>query len=421
VETKNFLLEIGSEEIPAGYITPALEQIDNFTQKWFQENQIRYNSVTTYATPRRLTLFISDLSEQQDVSEKLVLGPPARIAYDEKGNLTKAGLGFAKSQGVEPSQLFKQQTEKGDYLAVNKTIGGKKTETLLPTFSKEMISKISFPKSMYWEPSQFRYARPIRWVVSLFGEEVIPFEIADVNSDRNSYGHSIRSSHKIPLERADLHEYKEKLRNAYVIVDQQDRKTTILEKLEQFGTEDKDLQLLETVTYLVESPSMIQGDFNSELLYLPPEVLITSMKHHQKYFPVISSGKLQPHFLSIHNSATIAEPNIKIGNERVLNARLSDAQFFWTEDTKTSLMEKNKKLSGLLFQAKLGNYDKKVERVIELSSFLANQLKFSESDKTHAYRAAELCKSDLVTEMVKEFPELQGVMGKWYASSDERG
>ncbi len=412
---RNFLLEIGSEEIPAGYITPALEQMRLNTEKWFQENQMRYHFVSAYATPRRLTLFISDLSEKQDVSEKLVLGPSARISYDTEGNLTKAGLGFAKSQNVEVSQLFKQTTEKGDYLAVNKTIGGEKTENLLPAFSKELISKISFPKSMYWEKSQFRYARPIRWIVSLWGEEIIPFEIADVKSDRNSYGHPIRSSHKIPLEKADLQEYKEKLRNAYVIVDPQERKTTISGKLAQFGTDDKDPQLLETVTYLVESPSMIQGYFNPELLYLPPEVLITSMKHHQKYFPVISSGKLQSHFLSIHNSAAIAEPNIKIGNERVLQARLSDAQFFWKEDTKTPLIDKNKKLSGLLFQAKLGNYDKKVERIMDLSDFLATQLTFPDSDKKHVRRTAELCKSDLITEMVKEFPELQGVMGKWYA------
>lgn len=420
MSTQNFLLEIGSEEIPAGYIQNAESYIKKFADDWLRDKELGHHTITTYATPRRLVLFISDLEEKQKVSEKLMVGPPAKISFDNEGNLTKAGLGFAKSQNVDPKQLFKHPTDKGDYLAVHKTIGGEKTENLLPAFASEIISKIPFPKSMYWESSQFRYARPIRWIVCYFGKQSISFEIAGIKSGNETWGHPIRSSKPIGLDSADINDYKNKLSAAFVIVDPIERATMIREALKSYGTHDNDTGLLETVTYLVENPSVIQGDFAHEYLNLPQEVLITSMKHHQKYFPMIDAdGNLKPHFLSIHNSGKEAEPNIKIGNERVLNARLSDAQFFWKEDTKTSLLDKNKKLSGLLFQAKLENYDKKTERIVGLAGELAKQLNFSISEQEQVKKSATLCKIDLVTEMVKEFPELQGVMGKLYALHDK--
>lgn len=419
METHHFLLELGSEEIPAGYISPARAYIKEFAAKWFDENQIQHGNLKVLSTPRRLTLFVEDLASVQDLSEKVIIGPPSRVAYDANGSLTKAGLGFAKTQGVSPEDLFKHTNEKGEYLAVNKKIGGKDSRELLPDFCRALTSKMNFPKSMYWEASQYRFARPLRWILSLYGTDVISFNVADVTSNNFTYGHPVRSKGPITLPQADMALYKKLLLDAFVVVDPDERKSQILEKLKALGTTDQDPELLEVVSNLVEYPSLIKGHFKDEHLALPSEILITTMKHHQKYFPYLNdTGELQPYFISVHNSDGNAANNILIGNERVLEARLSDAQFYWKEDTKTKLEDKFPKLGGLLFQAKLGNYDKKANRLSQLSELIAKELNLPETQVTQVKRAAHLCKIDLVTEMVKEFTELQGVVGKLYALHD---
>jgi glycyl-tRNA synthetase beta chain len=420
VETHHFLLELGSEEIPAGYISPARAFIKEFATAWFKDNQIQAGEITVLATPRRLTLFVENLASVQETSEKVVIGPPSRVAFDANGALTKAGLGFAKTQEVSPEDLFKEKTDKGEYLAVKKKVGGNNTADLLPDFCTSLTAKLNFPKSMYWEATQYRYARPLRWTLSLYGANVIKFKVAGIESSNVTYGHPIRSQGTITLPKADITLYKELLKKAFVIVDPADRKESILQKLKEIGTTDQDPDLLEIVSNIVEYPSLIKGHFKEEHLSLPSEVLITTMKHHQKYFPYLDErGKLQPYFISVHNSDAQAETNILIGNERVLEARLSDAQFYWKEDTKTTLADKFAKLGGLLFQAKLGNYDKKADRISKLSESISRELNLSPTEAAQAKRAAYLCKIDLVTEMVKEFTELQGVMGTLYALHDK--
>ncbi len=419
MSSHDFLLELGSEEIPAGYIASAREQIVDIASKWFVNNELEAKDIKGFSTPRRLTLHVSSVSDKQALSEKVIIGPPAKVAFNPDGTLSKAGTGFTRNQDCAIEDTFKIQTDKGEYLAVKKMVGGLNTYDLLPDLCEEILTKINFPKSMYWEATQYRYARPLRWIVALFGDQVITYSKAGVDSSNITYGHKIRANEQIVLQTANLLEYLSVLEKAFVIADHNKRKDSIRQLLNKSETRNYDENLLDIVTNLVECPAIIQGSFSPEYLKLPQDVLITSMKHHQKYFPLINdNGNLDSGFISIHNSDKNAERFIKEGNERVLEARLSDAHFFWKEDTKNKLEDKFPKLSGLLFQAKLGNYDKKTKRIEQLSQFVGELVGLTSIETGHVQKAAHLSKIDLITEMVKEFTELQGVMGKHYANFD---
>ncbi len=418
-QVQNLLFEIGTEEIPARFIPNAIRQLKDIAQKLLTENYLSFSSVKTFGTPRRLLLFIDSLAiKQKDRKEKIV-GPPKKIAFDEKGNPTKAALGFAKNQGVDITELKIEETDKGPYVIINRIINGKDTKEILPPLLKEIITTISFPKNMRWGEEKIRFARPIRWILALFGNETIEFQIEDVISSNITQGHRFLGKKEIKLSEANLNNYLKILEENFVIVDQDKRKNILLEDAQKVVQEKgykilEDDELVEINTNLTEYPFAICGDFDSKFLELPEPVLITSMKEHQKYFAVVNNeGKLAPHFVAINNLKPKDPSLVTKGHERVLRARLSDAAFFFKEDTKRPLEAYVPELSGMIYHEGLGTILDKTKRIIEIAKYLAENINPSVLDCVE--RAAYLCKADLLTEMVGEFPTLQGVMGRYYA------
>ena len=428
-ETADLLFEIGTEEIPASYVPPVLEQLRETAAKSLTNHRIPFGDVETLGTPRRITLSIKDIKTLQESEETEVVGPPKRIAYDENGEPTKAAVGFAKTQGVELTALRIVETERGEYVAVSKLETGVPTREILKTLLTEWTEALRFPKTMRWEteseePRAFaRFARPIRWLVALLGDEVVNCTYGAAHAGRLTYGHRSLHPEPITLDSADLNTYVEKLRAVGVLVCPKERRDTIEKQVRDVlaveGSLPKlDEELLDTVNYLVENPQPIVGNFNESHLEIPSEVLITAMKKHQRYFPMWKSESvLAAKFVTISNGTDGNIDGVRHGNERVLHARLNDAEFFYSEDQKTSLADKVERLGAVVFHAKLGSLLDKAERLKALVQFITTESQVPETTTRHAERAAWLCKADLTTHMVIEFPSLQGITGRYYAQN----
>ena len=428
-ETADLLFEIGTEEIPASYVPPVLEQLRETAAKSLTNHRIPFGDIETLGTPRRITLSIKDIKTLQESEDTEVVGPPKRIAYDENGEPTKAAVGFAKTQGVELTALRIVETERGEYVAVSKLETGAPTREILKTLLTEWIQTLRFPKTMRWEteseePRAFaRFARPIRWLVALLGDEVVNCTYGAAHAGRLTYGHRALHPEPITLDSADLNTYVEKLRAVGVLVCPKERRDTIEKQVRDVlaveGSLPKlDEELLDTVNYLVENPQPIVGNFNESHLEIPSEVLITAMKKHQRYFPMWKSESvLAAKFVAISNGTDGNIDGVRHGNERVLHARLNDAEFFYSEDQKTSLADKVERLGAVVFHAKLGSLLDKAERLKALVQFISTESQVPETTTRHAERAAWLCKADLTTHMVIEFPSLQGITGRYYAQN----
>ena len=438
-ETADLLFEIGTEEIPASYVPPALAQLRKIATESLTNHRIPFGEVETLGTPRRITLSIKDLRTLQKSEETEVVGPPKRIAFDENGEPTKAAIGFAKTQGVELSALRIVETERGEYVAATKLEKGVAVQEILQALLPEWIEALRFPKTMRWETGGSgayppekggtgvtRFARPIRWLVALLGDEVINCTYGAAHAGRVTYGHRSLHPDPITLTSASLDTYIAELRAVDVIVCPNERRETIKKQvafiLKAEGNLPKlDDELLDTVNYLVENPQPIVGNFSESHLELPPEVLITAMKKHQRYFPMWKSeSELSAKFITISNGTDGNFDGVQHGNERVLRARLNDAEFFYKEDQKTSLADKVERLGAVVFHAKLGSLLDKAERLKALVKFIATEIgvtnpSYTETTAHHAERAAPLCKADLTTQMVIEFPTLQGITGRYYA------
>ncbi len=420
MSTADLLLEIGTEEIPACFMPAAQEQLHDMCCRFLEEERLDYESVNTFATPRRLVLQVKSLEERQQDLEEKKRGPTRDIAYDEKGNLTKAALGFARKLGLSVEDLQLEKVGKGEYLVAHHKITGRQAVEVLPELLPRLIKTISFPKNMYWEKSRVKFARPIRWLLCLYGSQLIEFSYAGIVAGRQTRGH--RFLKPGPLYVEDSESYFRIMEDASVIVDPEQRSRLIVEgahaaALEGGGVVCIQEELLQEVTFLVENPHPVFCSFPANYLDLPREVLVTTMQSHQRYFPVEDSfGNLLPYFVTISNNPSAPVENVQGGNERVLKARLADARFFYGEDIKTTLEEKTEKLKHILFQEELGTVFEKTLRLINLTNYLLEKSSLiREKSKKDVLRAAYLCKADLGTLMVGEFPELQGIMGKDYA------
>jgi len=414
---KEFLLEIGAEEIPAGFVPQALSDLEKLVKKDLEAQRIDFQGMKTLGTPRRLVLAIESLAERQKSVELRKIGPSKQAAFDAKGNPTKAAIGFAKSQSIPVESLQLVPTEKGEYVCAIKEEAGKPTHEILPTLLPGWILSIPFQKSMRWADVAIRFARPIHWILALFGGEVIPFEVGNVRSGDVTYGH--RFMHAGPIRVNNVSSYLQKTQEAFVMVDPAERKKKIGEEMvrqaaEVTGKILKDDELLDEVAFLVEYPVAMRGSFDRKFLSLPQDVLVHSMKEHQRYFPVVNEhGKLLPHFVCISNIMPKDQNVVIKGNEKVLKARLSDAEYFFHDDLKVPLEKRVEELKKVVFQAKLGTSYEKMLRFRQLALFVVERI--DPKLRPLVDRVAFLCKADLVTGMVGEFPKLQGIVGREYA------
>ncbi|QAS54159.1 glycine--tRNA ligase subunit beta [Halobacillus litoralis] len=415
--SKSVLFELGVEELPARFIDDALKQLQEKTADWLSENRIPYGEVKGYATPRRLAVKITDVEEKQPDIEEEAKGPAKKIALDDNGDWTKAAIGFSKGQGKDVEDIYFKEIKGTEYVHVNKFIQGEPTMKLLEGFG-DILLGLTYPKNMRWGDRELRYARPIRWLVALYGEEVIPFSIENVSTGKTTFGHRFLGG---TATVNDPEQYEDVLKEQSIIASVEDRKKTIYDQLKQLEAANNwkliiDEDLLNEVTHLVEYPTAFSGSFSEEFLEVPEEALITSMKEHQRYFPVRSDdGVLLPYFVGVRNGDDQHLDTVARGNEKVLKARLKDAQFFYEEDQKGSIDKKMEKLSRMVYQEELGTLADKVKRVVAITGKLSEWLELDEPEKQKSLRAAEICKFDLVTQMVDEFTELQGVMGEKYA------
>ncbi|WP_419742643.1 glycine--tRNA ligase subunit beta [Paraclostridium dentum] len=415
---KNYLLfEIGVEELPARYVNSAMDQLKTNIVKSFNENRITFDEVNVYSTPRRLTVIVNNICEKQSDLEEEVKGPAKRIAVDAEGNYTKPLLGFMKSKGIKEEDLHFKQVGKEEYAFGKIKQDGQLTSEVLKSILPEAIKSMTFPKAMRWGGKNMRFIRPIRWMVCILNDSVLDIELEGIVSSNTTKGHRFLGESEFEVN--TLNEYLTKLEENFVILNQDERKELIKKQCDDVakslgGEIEFDEELLEEVTHLVEYPTAFYGEFDEDYAKLPKEVVITPMKQHQRYFPVLKDGKLLPNFIAVRNGDSHRIDNVKKGNEKVLEARLADALFFYKEDTKKSLESYIEKLKTVVFQAKLGTvYDKSL-RIEKLANDILEKL--NEADiKEDTLRAAKLCKADLVTGMVFEFTELQGVMGREYA------
>jgi glycyl-tRNA synthetase beta chain len=420
---KELLLEIGTEEIPAAFLPKALRDLEEIARRELTNNRIGHGDIRTMGTPRRLFLAVADVAERQEDQLVEKLGPAVRVAFDAQGNPSPAAVGFAKGQGLGVADLERVTTEKGEYLCGRKMIVGDAVENLLPSILTKLVTDLPFRKSMRWSDLDFRFARPIHWFLALFDGKVVPFSIANIESGNMSYGHRFMSPGSFTV--TGLNDYLANTRDHFVIVDPEERKKVILEETVKAaaavgGKVLPSDALLETVTFLTEYPTVTCGEFDRDYLKLPQEVLTTTMIAHQKYFPVADeNGRLLPHFLSINNTLTRNPSVVKKGNEKVLRARLSDARFFFEADRKIPLENRVEELKKVVFHTLLGTSFDKVARYRKLAGRIAAIVGPSHSDRTlfeaRVDEAALLAKADLVTQMVGEFAELQGIMGREYA------
>lgn len=417
-ETKTLLIEIGTEEMPARFVTGAAEQLKEKVTGWLEFQRIPFHNVTLFETPRRFAVMVEGVGiQQKDIDEEL-RGPGKKIAVDDQGNWTKAALGFARGKGVSPENLYMKEMGGVEYVFVRKHEKGRPTAELLPLL-KETISSMSFPKNMRWGSYDLKYVRPIRWLVALFGNEVIPFEITGVQASNVTRGHRFLGQ-EVSIESPE--EYAAKLSEQYVIVDPQERQEKILQQIHSLEAEKGwtipiDEGLLDEVVHLVEYPTVLFGNFEQEYLEIPKEVLITSMREHQRYFPVVDKeGQLLPHFVTVRNGDEQGLDIVAKGNEKVLRARLSDARFFYEEDQKMEINAALSRLETVVFHEELGTIGDKIRRFEKIAAQIAEEIQLGQQEKNQLNRAAAICKFDLVSHMVYEFPELQGIMGERYAT-----
>ena len=422
---KNLLLEIGTEELPARFIFPALNSLKLEAEKLFSHYRLFYKKIETGGTFRRLSLFVEDLAEKQTDIEEEITGPSVKIGLDENGNFTNAAIGFAKKHNVSPSDLKIKKTKKGEYFYIKKKILGKPTFEILPELILQLFKKIYFPKTMRWGTYNFYFGRPIRWILCLFGNQVVPIEIAGIKSDRKFFAHRFLSPNPLTLETADWNKYKELLKKHFVILSPEERieatKKSIQEITENIGKAEIDEELLIENANLVEYPFPILGSFPQEFLNLPEELIIVALKEHQRYFCVRNkNGKLLNYFVAINNNLPKNQEVVKKGHEKVTKARLEDAKFYYEKDLKTPLEEMLKKLSGIVYHVKCGTLADKTERLVLLSEFLNEHLQLC-PNKENLKKIARFSKVDLASEVVKEFPSLQGTMGWIYAKKEGLG
>lgn len=415
---KDLLLEIGTEEVPAHFMPGILAQLKERAGAKFAEMRLDFEDITTVGTPRRTALLVKNLAEKQTAAASEYKGPSTSIAFDADGNPTKAAMGFARGKKVDVKDLV---VKDGYVYAVNKE-EGKDTTQLLPEILKNLIENLTFPKNMRWGDLDFRFVRPLRWIVALFDADVVEFTVANVKSGRVSRGHRFLSEGDFTI--AEAADYIADCEKAFIIVDQNRRRDMIKAQIEELAaqhnghaeiTED----LLEEVTYLVEYPTALCGSFEEKYLKLPKEAVITPMRDHQRYFPVLDKdNNLLPLFITVRNGGDYCLDKVQHGNERVLRARLADAQFFFDEDRKHKLEDYVEKLKTVVFQEGLGTIYDKANRLVELAAFIGEKTNANDVDIAVAKRAAKLAKADLVTAMVCEFTELQGIMGREYALLD---
>lgn len=422
------LLEIGVEELPYHFMAPALETLRHATGLALKDARLAHGTARTVGTPRRLTVVVRDVMSRQESVSKEVLGPPKGMAFDANGTPTMAALKFAQSQGVDVAALQSRSTPKGDYVCAVKHESGLPALTVLADLLPGLVQKLSFPKSMRWNDSGFRFGRPIRWLLAVYGGKPVHFSVGGVSSGVRTYGHRFLGPGK-PSKRhgfavVDFTSYLKQLERHGVIVDQDRRRTMITHQLNRLaksarGQLHRDESLLDQAVFAVECPETILGKFNPQYLSLPQEVLITAMKEHQGYFSLMrSDGTLVPGFLAVTNMTLPDMSLIRQGNERVLAARLADAKFFFEEDRRTRLSDRVGRLRQVIFHRKLGTVYQKMERLRELAGSLAAEMALPPESIAACRRAAELCKVDLLTGMVGEFPTLQGIMGGEYAQHD---
>ncbi|MBY6276280.1 glycine--tRNA ligase subunit beta [Symbiobacterium thermophilum] len=421
-ETRNLILEIGTEEIPARFCAPALEQLKENAAKALAEARLDYELVDVFGTPRRLVLYVRNLALRQRDVEVEVKGPPRKIAFDAEGNFTVPARKFAEGQGVALEELEVRPDEKGgEYLWARKRIQGESVETVLPPLLAGLVTSIHWPKAMRWADRELRYARPIKWILALLGDWRVPFDVDGIETVSTTRGHRVLGPAE-PIAVSDADDYFAKVAGGYVMVDQAVRKQVIWQQVTAEaarvgGFVRRDEDLLEELTWLVEQPTAFAGSFDPAFLEVPAEVLVTTMKDNQRYFPVYKaegSEELLPYFIGVRNGGHEHLDIVRAGNEKVLAARLSDARFFWDEDRRQPLESFNARLKEAVFQEKLGTQFERVERLVSLSRPIAQALGLSPEQEEQAARAAWLCKADLMTRMVFEFPEVQGYMGKQY-------
>ncbi len=414
---KELFLEIGTEEIPSRFFTRAFEDLRRLAEGALAGARLSHGEICALGTPRRLVLAVDGVAERQEPLEEQVIGPAKRVAFDEAGKPTKAAVGFAKGQGVDVESLLTVETGKGEYVAALRKEEGGMAEEILPSLLADLIFGLGFPKSMRWGEGDFRFARPIHWMVALYGGVLISFEVGGIRSGIHSRGHRFMAPEDFEVKRAES--FIDDARDRFVIVDPEERMALISQLCQAVAREAggeilEDGELLEDVAGLVEYPTPVLGRIEADYLNLPREVLITAMKHHQRYFSIVDEkGNLLPNFVAVSNTRADEPDAIRAGNERVLRARLADADYFYREDLKRPLEDYVESLKGVIFQKDLGTSFEKVERVVRLSQWLADRLEPEASKST--VRAAWLCKADLETRMVYEFPELQGIMGREYA------
>lgn len=418
------LFEIGTEELPAGFQKPALAQLKKNFIKQAKDLNLAHGTVETLGTPRRLALLVEDLSDSQPDSSEKFMGPSRQAGFDADGNPTKAAMGFARSKGADVSDLKIVETEKGEYLMLVQERKGVATTELLPKVLEGLMQGFSFAKSMRWGDHTSTFARPIQWLVALHNGKIVPYSYQGLSASNMSRGHRFMANEDVAME--GVASYRSTLQGVSVQVDPDERRSSVLVEIEKAVADTLDPRvaqvavdraLVDTVCNLVEKPYGVCGSFDEKFLQLPDEALITSMREHQKYFPVVGREKqLLPHFVAVNNTEVKDINLTRTGHERVLRARLEDAFFFFAGDKEKKLDDRLDDLTGIIFQEKLGTMLEKTNRIVKLAGLLAEQ--FVPDSVDAACRAARLCKTDLLTDMVGEFPSLQGNMGRAYALED---
>ena len=414
---KDYLFEIGTEEMPAHVVERSVKQLAQRTEKFLKEKGLNFKCTKTFSTPRRLTVLVEDLAEKQEDIDEIKKGPAKKIALDQDKNWTKAAQGFARGQGMTTDDIYFDKLKGTEYAYVHVKKEGKKTSDILLGMS-EIIKSMTFPTKMRWDSHDFEFVRPIHWLVSLYGSDVIPVKILDITAGRKTAGHRFLGDSVVLANSSD---YEDALKDQFVIVDANKRRKMIIDQMNKLVKKNNwqikpDESLLEEVTNLVEYPTVFAGSFAKKYLQMPKEVLITSMKDNQRYFEVYDqNGELINHFIAVRNGNKDYLENVVSGNEKVLVARLDDAQFFYDEDRKYPLSHFVQKLDNVSFHDKIGSMSEKMKRVNIIGDFLAKRWHLDKQVVSDFDRASQIYKFDLVTQMVGEFAELQGVMGKHYA------
>jgi glycyl-tRNA synthetase beta chain len=422
MSARELLFEIGVEELPAGYAPPALEQLERGVRAGLEDAKLGFGGVVTHGTPRRLAVIVHRLAERQEDFDEEAMGPAARVAFDADGRPTRALLGFCAGKGVEPSAVRKVSTPKGEYVAVTVHHKGQAAIDVLPGLLASVATKLQFPKTMRWDGGDYRFGRPVRWLLALLGKDIVKVKAFGLEAGRSTYGH--RFLHPGAVEVKEPAAYVEAMRKAKILVDPAERRRAVAEQItaaagEKSGRVVADDELVDIVNYLVEWPTAVAGSFHERYLDLPREVIVTALREHQRFFAVEASdttAALKPCFLTVRNGDAAALATVRKGNEDVLVARLEDARFYWDTDLKQRPADLVEKLAGVVWMEGLGTLRDKAKRLESLAGWLAERL--AASARASAVRAALLCKTDLLSEMIgsgKEYASLEGIMGGHYA------